>query len=316
MGVSQVSSIWQMYLFYGAIISTGMSGGFVPLTSTVAKWFTKRKGIMTGITVSGLGLGTLIMPPIVNWLISLYGWRTSYIVLGSMALILVTLTAQFLRRDPGQIGQSPYGENELPGKADLNTSGFSLQEAIHTRQFWTLGMAFFCFALSAGAVMIHIVPHAIGLGISTANAAVILAVIGGLSTGGRVIMGGASDRIGNKLALIICFSLESIALFWLFLTAKELWMLYLFSVIFGFGYGGMATLISPTIAELFGLSSHGVILGITMFGIAVGEGISPVIAGYIFDIAGSYNPAFLICAVASVTGLILVLLLKPAHREV
>jgi len=313
--MSQVSSVWQFYLFYGALISIGMSGGFVPLTSTVARWFARRRGMMTGITVSGLGMGTLVMPPIVNWLISLYGWRTSYIVVGIVSLVLIILAAQFLKRDPGEIGKLPYGENESSGKVNLNASGFSLRGAMYTRQFWLLGMGFLFFSLGAGAVMIHIVAHAIGLGISAANAAAVLAVIGGLSTAGRIIMGGASDRIGNKLALVICFSLEAIALAWLLLAARELWMLCLFAIIFGFAYGGMAALISPSVEELFGLSSHGVILGFIMFGIAIGEGCSPAIAGYLYDIAGNYATAFLLCTIVSVTGLILVLLLRQTRRE-
>lgn len=312
--MSQVSSAWQFYLFYGTLISMGMSGGFVPLTSTVARWFARRKGMMTGITVSGLGMGTLIMPPIVNWLNSLYGWRTSYIVIGIASLVLITLAAQFLKRNPGEIGKLPYGENELSGEANLNTSGFSLRGAIRTRQFWLFGMAFLFFSLGAGAVIIHIVAYAIGLGISAANAVVVLAVIGGLSTAGRIIMGTASDRIGNKLTLAICFGLEAIALTWLLLNGTELWMLYLFAIIFGFAYGGMAALIAPSVEEFFGLNSLGVILGFILFGIAIGEGSSPVIAGYLYDITGNYNTAFLLCAIFSVIGLILVLLLKPTRR--
>lgn len=312
--MSQVGSAWQFYLFYGTLISMGMSGGFVPLTSTVARWFARRKGMMTGITVSGLGMGTLIMPPIVNWLISLYGWRTSYIVIGIASLVLITLAAQFLKRNPGEIGKLPYGENELSGEANLNTSGFSLRGAIRTRQFWLFGMAFLFFSLGAGAVIIHIVAYAIGLGISAANAVVVLAVIGGLSTAGRIIMGTASDRIGNKLTLAICFGLEAIALTWLLLNGTELWMLYLFAIIFGFAYGGMAALIAPSVEEFFGLNSLGVILGFILFGIAIGEGSSPVIAGYLYDITGNYNTAFLLCAIFSVIGLILVLLLKPTRR--
>lgn len=269
---------------------------------------------MTGITVSGLGMGTLIMPPIVNWLISLYGWRTSYIVIGIASLVLITLAAQFLKRNPGEIGKLPYGENELSGEANLNTSGFSLRGAIRTRQFWLFGMAFLFFSLGAGAVIIHIVAYAIGLGISAANAVVVLAVIGGLSTAGRIIMGAASDRIGNKLTLAICFGLEAIALTWLLLNGTELWMLYLFAIIFGFAYGGMAALIAPSVEEFFGLNSLGVILGFILFGIAIGEGSSPVIAGYLYDITGNYNTAFLLCAIFSVIGLILVLLLKPTRR--
>ena len=313
--VSQTSAIWHLYLFYGVLVGIGMGGSFVPMASTVARWFVRRRGMMTGIAVSGLGVGTLIMPPIANWLISSYGWRNSYIVVGIAALVLVILAAQVLRYDPRQVGQLPYGENEIEEKDGTNVTGFSFQEAMHTPQLWMLGAAWLSFGLSLGTVLVHIVPHAIGLGISDAGAALILAVIGGLSAGGRVIMGSASDRIGNKPALIICFVFLSVALFWL-LTARESWMFYLFAVMFGFGYGGVAALAPPIIAELFGLTSHGVLLGCLMICAEGGSAIGPVVAGHIFDVTGSYNLAFLIYAIIGVTGLILVLLLKPTRKEV
>ena len=271
--------------------------------------------MMTGIAVSGLGLGTLIMPPIANWLISSYGWRHSYVVVGIATLALVILAAQVLRYDPRQVGQLPYGESEIEEKGGSNVTGFSLQEAMHTPQLWMLGATWLCFGLSLGTVLVHIVPHAIGLGISDASAALILALIGGLSAAGRVVMGIASDRIGNKPALIICFVFLSLALFWL-LIARESWMFYLFAVVFGFGYGGTAALGTPLLAELFGLTSHGVLLGCMMICAEGGSAIGPVVAGHIFDVTGSYNLAFLIYAIIGVTGLILVLLLKPTGREV
>jgi len=312
--VSQVSAIWQLYLFYGVLVGVGMSGSFVPLASTVARWFVKRRGTVTGIAVSGLGVGTMIMPPIANWLISSYGWRTSYIVVGVAALVLVVLAAQVLKYDPKQVGQLPYGESELEVVASSQDTGFSLKEALRAWQFWVIGIAWLCFGLSLGAVLVHIVLHAIGLGISAASAALILAVIGGLSTVGRVVMGTASDRIGNKLALVICFALLPIMLFWLS-AARESWMLYLFAVIFGFGYGGIAALASPIVAEQFGLSSLGVLLGCIMICVEGGSAIGPVVAGHIFDVTSDYNTAFLLFAVISVIGLMLILLLRPTRKE-
>jgi len=311
--MSQVSSIWQLYLFYGVIIGIGMSTAFVPLVSTVARWFVKRRGLMTGIASSGLSIGTLIIPPVANWLISVYGWRTSYMIVGSVALVLIILAAQFLRRDPGQIGQSAYGEDEWPETGDAKVLGLSLQEAIQTQQFWMLCVAMLCFTLGLGAILVHIVPHAVGLGVSSASAAIILAVIGGAGTVGRVIMGSACDRIGNKLSLGICFALLSVSLFWL-LPAKELWLLYLCTAIFGFGYGGISAVISPTVAELFKLSSHGAILGVINIFSEGGSAIGSVLAGYIFDATGRYQVAFLVCGTMSTIGIILISLLRPIRK--
>jgi len=310
--LSQMNAIWELYLFYGVMIAIGVSGSFVPLASTVARWFVGRRGMMTGITVSGIGVGMLVVPPLASWLIASYGWRTAYQGVGLLAWVLILIAAQFLRRDPGKMGELPYGEQGLAGKESAGM-GFSLREAIQTRQFWLLSVAFVSLTVSTGTIPAHIVLHAIGLGISPAKAAVILATMGGLSTVGRIIIGGVGDRIGTKLALIIGFGLFSLALFWL-LVAKELWMLYLFAIVFGFGYGGIAALISPSVAELFGLSSHGAILGVIIGSIQTTEGIGPVVAGYIFDVTGSYQLAFLMCALASVIGLGLVSCLPSARR--
>jgi len=314
--VSQTSTVWQLYLFYGVVVALGMSASVIPLQSTIARWFVKRRGTINGIIISGIGVGMVIIPPIAQWLISSYGWRTSYIVVGITALVTIILTAQFLRRDPGKMGQLPYGEGELEIKVSSPDTGFSLREALRSWQFWTLVMALLCFTMGEGTILVHIVSHAIGLGISAASAALIIPVIGAISIPGRILLGMAGDRIGNRPAYVIGFVFLSVSLFWL-LVAKELWMLYLFAVIYGFGYGGLSALISPIIAELFGLSSHGVIMGVViMFGGTGGMAIGPLLAGHIFDITGSYQSAFLMYAAISVIGLILVSRLRPVIGKV
>ncbi len=313
--MSQINAVWQLYLFYGVIIGVGMSGGLAPLTSTVARWFVKRRGMMTGIVVSGIGVGVVIMPPAAVRLISSYGWRHSYIIVGIIALVLIILAAQFLKRDPRQVGQLAYGEDRLEGKGlDLQDSGFSLQGAIHTRQFWTLGITFLCFGLLMQTIMVHIASHATSLGILAADAANILAIIGGISVAGRIIMGIVADRTGSKLAFIIIFVLMAIALFWL-QSARELWMLYLFAIVFGFGYGGESPLRPLIIAELFGLRAHGVIHGAFLIGLTIGGAIGPVMAGKIFDVTNSYQLAFLFSAILAIISLVVVSLLKPTRRE-
>ncbi len=313
--MSQITAVWQLYLFYGVIVGISMSGGFVPLVSTIARWFVKKRGLMTGIAVSGIGAGTMVVPPIANWLISSYDWRISYIVIGSISLVLIVLAAQFLRRDPSQMGQLPYGADAVKEEGlNLEVGGFSLQEAIHTRQFWMLCIAFLGLEFCVQAIMVHIVPHAIDLRISAIIAATIITIIGGVSIAGRIIMGSAADRIGTRMAITICFVLLSATLLWL-IAAKELWMLYLFAVIFGFGYGGLAALMSPTVAELFGLHAHGVILGAVTFSVTIGGAIGPLLTGRIFDVTNSYQLAFFICAVIAITGVILSILLRPTGSE-
>jgi len=311
--MSQINTIWQLYLFYGVVIGIGVSAIDVSLLSTVARWFVKKRGMMSGIVKVGTGVGMLIMPIVAIWLISSRGWRTSYIIIGIITLVFVIVAAQFLRRDPGQMRQLPNGEKGTnAGSFNSADAGLSLQEAIHTRQFWVICGIYFALRFCTQGIMVHIVPHATDLGISMTNAASVLAAIGGVSIVGRFVLGSAGDRIGNKLAMIICFLILVVALFWL-QFAKELWMLYLFVAIYGIAHGGFFALISPMVAELFGTGSHGVIFGIVLFSGAIGGGIGSVLAGHIFDITTphSYQLAFLIFAGVSIIGLILCFLLRP-----
>ncbi|MFC1993096.1 MFS transporter [Chloroflexota bacterium] len=312
--MSQTSTIWQLYLFYGVIIGMGMSGGFTPLMATVSRWFDERRGMMTGIVQAGLGAGTLIGAPVANLLISTYDWRKAYIILGSTVLVVVVLAAQFLRRDPSRVGQVPYVRNrqEDPGLT-LHTDVFPLKEAIRTRQFLLVFAMLLCFGFCLFAILVHIAPHATELGISATTAANILATLGGLSIVGRIVLGSAGDRIGHRQIFIMGFILMSAALFWL-VPATEAWMLYLFAAVFGLAYGGCAASMPPLISRLFGLSAHGSILGVADLGFMIGGTISPLLAGYIFDITGSYQLAFLLCAAIGVVGLILVLLLKTNSK--
>ena len=309
--MSQVSAVWQLYLFYGVIIGAGMGGSFIALLSSVARWFVKRRGMMTGIVMAGIGIGTLIGPPVASWLISTYSWRVSYMILGSIVMVVVVLAAQFLRRDPTQVGQVALGGDEgEKQRPTLAMEGFSFREAAYTPQFWITFAMLLCFGFCLYAVLVHIAPHAIELEISAANAASILATVGVMSILGKVMLGIAVDRIGGRQGFIISFILVSAALFWL-VPATEIWQLYLFAAVFGFAYGGCAACEAPLVAALFGLRSHGLVLGVINLGFTIGGSVGPLMAGYIFDVTGSYQLAFLISAAVGIVGFILAAVLRP-----
>ncbi|UCH51267.1 MAG: MFS transporter [Chloroflexota bacterium] len=313
--LSQVSAIWQFYLFYGLIVAAGVGSGWPSLAPAVTRWFAGRRGLMTGIVASGIGFGSLTVPPLASWLISVYDWDLAYIIIGLIALVLVMLAAQFLKRDPRQIGQLPYGEDKVKQEGSVSEArGFFLQEAMHTRQFWMVCIIYFCFGFGLHTVMVHIVIHATGLGISATTAAGILATVGGMSTVGRITGGGASDRFGVKPSLVSAFILMSVAFLWL-ISAGEIWMLYLFGVVFGFAYGNIVALQPLLLGELFGLSSLGSILGTVAFIYTIGGAIGPFLAGYIFDITGLYRLAFIVCAAVSIVNVVLMVVLRPISDE-
>jgi MFS family permease len=309
--MSLTNTAWQLYLFYVVILGIGMSGCYVPLMSTVAKWFVKRRSVMTGLVVAGGGIGAIITPPLVNWLIATFGWRNAYLIMGAFVLVLIMAAAQFLRRDPAQMGQVAYGGNKVgEQRLDLGTQGLSLKEAAFTRQLWMELTMSFCFGVCVSTIAVHLVPHATDLGISAATAANIMAVRGVTGLLGGIALGSTADRIGIRQAYVITFILMAAALFWL-LTAGEAWTLYLCALILGFGGGGAATLASPLAAELFGLGSHGLILGVVGLCYTIGAAVGPFMAGYIFDVTGSYQLAFLVCAAAGIIGTILAAILRP-----
>ena len=269
---------------------------------------------MTGIVLAGVSMGQLIGPPVITQFIAVYGWRLSYIMLGGGVLLVVVLLAQFMRRDPTQMGQLPYGADAAKQvELSPDIQSFSLREAAHTAQFWLVFGIFFCFGFGVFAIAVHIVPHAIELGISATSAATILSCRGGMSLVGNNVLGGAADRIGNRQIFVFGFIMILAAFFWL-VPASELWMLYLFAVIFGFAGGGMGASESPLVAGLFGLTSHGLIYRVIHLGFTAGAAVGPVLTGYIFDLTGGYRAAFLVCAAFGIAGVALAALLGPTTR--
>jgi MFS family permease len=309
--LSQINAIWQLYLFYGVLVGIGACATDVVLLSTIARWFAKRRGVMSGVTKVGTGLGILIMPLVEIKLIFAYGWRAAFFVLGALALAFIISVAQLLRRDPSQKGLLPNGgEAATTGSSDLAEEGLSLREAVYIREFWTTCAIYFTIVSFAMTILIHIAPHTIDLGISATNAAGVLSTIGAVSMVGRVVMGNAGDRVGNKRAMSICFLILVGALSWL-QVSKELWMLYLFGAVYGFSHGGLFALISPIVAGLFGTRAQGTLFGIVALCGTFGGAVSPLLVGYIFDITHSYRLGFLLLIVLSIIGLLLTASLRP-----
>ena len=313
--MSQVDSIWQIYLFYGVIIGIGMSGLWIPLLSPVTRWFVARRSLMTGIVICGLTLGQLAAPPIIGRMIAAYDWRHSYMILGVIVLVVIVIAAQFLRRDPSRLGLKPYGAGEeIQPTSSPGGIGYSLGESARTVQFWMGIIILFCFGYSAFSLTVHLVPHVTGLGFSDISAADVLAVNGGAGIIGNFLLGGiVGDRIGNRKVFLIGFVLSTASLVFL-LPARELWMLHLISILLGIAFGSVGTSESPLIARLFGLKNHGLIYGMIGLGFTAGGAVGPFVTGHIHDITGSYRDAFLVCIGFTVAGLILSALLKPTRK--
>jgi len=266
---------------------------------------------MIGIVSTGGGVGMLVAPPIANQLILAYDWRLSYIIIGSIYLVVTLIAVQFLKRDPARIGQMAYGANEASG--DINYAEarlFSIRQVVGSSQFWILVIVQICAGIAIHSAMVHIAPHITDLGISTTSAANTLAIIGVINVVGMIVSGSAGDRMGNRKVLAVSFILMFVAYLWL-LYSKNIWQFYLFAIVFGIGFGGCVTQQAPLVAALFGLSSYGVVLALVSLGFTIGAAVGPALAGYIFDVTTGYQMAFWAAAGISIIGLILTILLKP-----
>jgi predicted MFS family arabinose efflux permease len=309
--MAQLTSIWELYLYFGVFVAIGMSA-YIPLLSLVPKWFTTRRGRMNAIVLSGMGLGTIIVPPVASTLISLWQWRNSYRVMAIVTLIVMVAASQFLRSLPNP---KDNGQNTRTAvrSVDHKAQGLTLRQAVRTKQFALVCLLYFSFLFCLVAITVHMVVHAIGLNIRATRASLTLSLIGGACVVGMNMMGNLADCFSNRIALGISYSLMGLSLLWLIPSPSE-WSFYLFSILFGFAYGGMQVLFSPLVAELFGTRSHGVILATTALVGSVGAAIGPIVAGYILDALGSYTVAFMICAVLAFTGLVSTLFLQKQKR--
>lgn len=320
---SQISAIWQLYLFYGLMVGLGVSVAFAPLTATASRWFLKRRGLAVGIVVAGVGLGTAIMPRPAAYLISVYSWQTSYIILGLAALVVIGLAALLLRRSPEEMGLLPYGKAEASDPNEMikenpslsnEREGFSIAEAIRTGPFWVLVLMTTLFATCLYMVMVHIVPYATDIEIPLPVAVNFMVVIGISTIIGRLAMGAVADRIGSKLTLAICLIIEAIVVFWL-LEMRDVWMFYVFAAIFGFVYGGCVPQLPLLAAELFGLQSIGAIIGVEMLGTSIGGAIGPLLGGWVYDVTNSYCLAFLTGALGLIIATSLIPFLRTPARK-
>jgi OFA family oxalate/formate antiporter-like MFS transporter len=202
--MSQVNAIWQIYFFYGVLVSIGMGGMVVPLMSTSARWFAHRRGLTSGIIMAGVGIGIFITPPVANYLISSYNWRTSYIILGLVALVLITFLAQFVRRAPNHSGLlTQQAASVISEGSHEQIHGLSLRDALRTRTLWILSVMCLFLGFGVHTVMAHIVAHATDINIPTAASATILSAIGVVSTVGKIGMGRLGDRKGNRKIWIL-----------------------------------------------------------------------------------------------------------------
>lgn len=300
-----LSSPWQLFLLFGVLIGVGLGTHDVTTLTTVARWFERRRGMMTGVVKIGTACGQIIVPLVASALIIAFGWRIACAVLGLGSAFLILLAAQGLQRDPESGRRTSKGANAGSGER-----GLAFSEVARTRQFWTLCAAQFAFLPCVVTIPVHITAHGMDLGLAAASAASLLSVIGGCSILGRLFVGSAADRVGGRNAYFICFCVLFSSLL-LLRFADASWLLFVFAAVYGFSHGGFFTVVSPTLAEFFGTTAHGAIFGMVVFFGTIGGALGPLLAGSVFDTTGSYDIAFATLAGLAFMGALLVASLRP-----
>ncbi len=303
--LSQVSAPWQMFAIFGVFIALGLGTHDVVTLSTIAHWFEKRRGIMSGVVKTGTALGQIAVPPITAILLLAYGWRRALFLLGIGAIVLLLFAALSMKRAPVVLTQAQGRLIEGPSYAEVRS----------TKVLWKLCAIQFLFFPSMMTVPTHLAVHGSDLGMSTTKAATLLSVLGAASIAGRLTVGTLSDRIGGKQAFVLCFTILLASLM-AFVGTSSHGLLFVVVTIYGFSHGGLFTVVSPLVAEYYGMRAHGAIFGTILFFGTIGGAIGPILAGWIFDVTDSYQHAFLGLATLAAIGLALVASLPTKASDV
>ena len=295
---STITSSWQLYLFFGCFLGIGMGGIGPPLVGLTSRWFTHNRGFALGIGFSGLGIAITFMSPLARWLVETYGWRTGMQDFAFITWAVIIVGALLLK-------QPPESNLSLTTKTDSSHATLrsidelkperNAMQSIWSISFLLLSFMWFAATLAISQVVIHFVPRATDAGLTSAQAALILSVIGIVSSVGKAGGGILGDKIGPEMAFCLSMLLKAAALIWL-LFATSLWMFFLFGVAFGLAWGGFTPQVANIMGRIFDLRHMSTLYGALWLGGGMGSVVGPLLAGWVFDISGSYIFSFSINA--------------------
>lgn len=307
---STIQSLWQLYLYTGVLGAVGLAlVGWVPMSVLLARWVTERRGRITGIAFSGMGIGVFVVGPVAQSLIVAFGWRVASALLGAGVIALLLPVAWWGAREPGRgvpratshdgpgegrSGESDAGPRSVPRPAGDRRDP-TLADALRSRAFWALFSAYFLTPLAVFPVLTHQVAFAVDVGFPRLFVASIFGLVGLMSSVGRVIFGVIADKVGAAPAATISFGCTAGGA--LALVALELWpgagWLFAYALLFGLGFGARGPIITTIATDLFGGRRFGVIYGVLSLANGMGAAIGPWFGGAVHDLTGSYRLAFL-----------------------
>ena len=315
---SRVSTLWQLYLFFGVVAALGVSMTvFVPTQATSRKWFIRKAGLAGGIIAAAFGVGTAILAPVLTGLAGSIGWRTtSFICALGFSIIIMLLAWLVIRDTPESMGLHPDGMAEAPPEAGVTSSVageavWSSKEALCTSSFWLLFVAYSLSGFPFRGMMTQVVMWGVDLGEPLATAGIFMTAFTLPSVVSRILGGWLGDRYGKRRMLILAYCACLLVMVCAWLTVSSRNSLLIIAILFGISFGLSTALYVPYLGDLYGRAPLGTLVGVFTFGCTLIGGFGPLIWGRIADITGSYNPACLVSAIAYAIGIVALMLLKP-----
>lgn len=299
-GAGLATTPFGVFAAYVIGVGLGIGCAYVPAVAAVQRWFRRQRGLASGLAVSGIGVGTLILPPVASALIAMWGWRASYVVLGITTGAIGVVAAWLLRDSPASMGLLPDGDRG-PAATSRERTGVPLGAALRSARFAVLYVSTLLTGIGAFVPFVHVVPYAMDQGVAPQRAVLLIAIIGVGSTVSRFTLGALADRLGRDVSLIAMTLGMAVALAcWPSLTG--FWALAAFALMFGGFYGGWVALLPSLVMDWFGARHLAGIIGILYTSVGIGTLIGPGAVGYAFDLTKSYGLALIGSAIAGLLG--------------
>lgn len=305
--ITLATALWQIYLFYSVIAAISFAAmSPVNITKLVSGWFTKRRGMALSISSSGAAFGQLAVIPIATWVMQHYGWRISY---WSIAIVVVAamlpLGWLYVRDAPAGATDDPAAkaapEAARTRAAALEGPRIGIMQAIRIPAYWQLSFGFFVCGYTMAFTQVHMVPYFLDMpehsGMTMATvASTALAVVGGASVIGALMIGYLADRVGHRPMLTVTYFLRGLSFLILLLAGPNIIGIFAASVVMGISWTSTTPLTSAMTAEIYGRASIGTIFGFIFSAMNIGVGVGSIIAGRDYDITGNYQLALMINA--------------------
>jgi MFS family permease len=318
---------WHFVVGYGFLLGAGCSfGSMVPAQSCATLWFEKRRAMALSLVLVGAGVGGSISAPLLTSVIGAHGnWRAGWFSVFAVALAAALVSILFVKNRPEELEQVADGPAKAVGKISGDIASqpsrvyrtrdhWTLREAVHTPAFWLLTLASIGESVPGTAAIAHAVPHLRDLGHTAAAAGSAIGIFSVCSIVGSLMIGFLCDRMDPRIAWAICILMIGSGVFIATRAGSDVAM-YLFTGMIGFGSGAALASWHATVANYFGPASFPSILGAQMPVSTTLAAASPFLVGMVYDMRGSYTPAFLALGAFSVLTAILLFFTNPPARS-